>query len=85
MGPQPSPPRSRGCFHTVSNFAIVLILGASSTRAQTGPRIEHDGLRCVLSGEHLVLEAVVGPANVQCFREPNGTLLVIAVSTTVGI
>ena len=28
---------------------------------QTGPRIQHDGLNCVLAGQHLVLQALVEP------------------------
>ena len=63
MEPRPSPPRSRGYFHTVLTLFVILSLRAPSIEAQTGPRILHDGLRCVLSGEHLILEAVVNPTD----------------------
>ena len=63
MGPQPSPPRSRGYLHTVLALFVILSLRAPSIEAQTGPRIRHDGLRCVLSGEHLILEAFVEPTD----------------------
>ena len=63
MGPQPSPPRSRGCLHSVLALCVILSLRAASIEAQTGPRIRHDGLRCILSGEHLILEALVEPTD----------------------
>ena len=63
MGPQPSPPRSRSYLHTVLALFVILSLRAPSIEAQTGPRIRHDGLRCVLSGEHLILEAFVEPTD----------------------
>ena len=61
MGPQPSPPRSRGYLHAVLPLFVILSLRAPFTEAQTGPRIQHEGMRCILSGEHLILEAVVEP------------------------
>ena len=63
MGPQSSRPRSRGYFHTVLTLCVILSLRAPSIEAQTGPRILHDGLRCVLSAEHLILEALVEPTD----------------------
>ena len=63
MGPQPSPPRSRGYSHTVLALFVIVGLRAPSIEAQTGPRILHDELRCVLSGEHLILEAFVEPTD----------------------
>ena len=59
---EPQPPRhSRGCFHTVLALFVVLSPLSRSIEAQTGPRISHDGLRCMLAGEHLILEALVEP------------------------
>lgn len=64
MGPQPSPPRFHGCLRAVvSALFVTLSLHAPSIEAQTGPRIRHDGMRCILSGEHLILEAMVEPAD----------------------
>ena len=63
MGPQASPPRSRGYLHTALTLFVILSLRAPSIEAQTGPRIFHDGLRCVLSGEHRILEALVEPTD----------------------
>ncbi len=39
----------------------VLLFVAGSAFAQTGPQIQHDGLRCVLAGEHLKLQAYIQP------------------------
>jgi len=46
-------------------LALLLCWGyaAASASAQTGPRIEHGGLKCVLSGEYLQLQARVLPVD----------------------
>jgi uncharacterized repeat protein (TIGR01451 family) len=40
---------------------VVGLLWSSTVWSQPGPRILHDGLSCILAGEHVILEALVEP------------------------
>lgn len=63
MVPQPQPPCFQGLIHRILVLLILAWLTAVSALAQTGPRILHQDLKCVLSGQHLILEALIEPAD----------------------